>query len=196
MNCELWHFQHPMVCIQSQITSSTIIPPLILQNIFHGAMSLDQLYWTRPSSRYPDYTTPVQGLYLCGSSAHPGECAVLYVMFAYSSAAVACNELHSTLPNPVTSLYRAPFWRRCHGKHGAHVHRNAYAWSRARGRMYVHNVHVSMYACTCMCFTLHSELRAYPSYGRPPRRRCPDKGGLSVSTVCRAAKLSDFGPMF
>ena len=39
---------------------------------------------------------------------------------------------------------------------------------------------VCMYACTCMRFTLHSELRAYPSYGHPPRRRCPDKGGLTV----------------
>ena len=42
--------------------------------------------------------------------------------------------LHSTLPyltlpNPVTSLCQVPFWRRCHGKHGAHVHKNAYAWS-------------------------------------------------------------------
>ena len=96
-----------------------------------------------------------------------------------------CEGVHSTLPypalpNPVTSLYRAPFWRRCHGKHGAHVHRNAYVWSRARGRMYTHNVHVCMYACTCMRFTLHSELRAYPSYGHPPRRRCLDKGWLSV----------------
>ena len=31
-----------------------------------------------------------------------------------------------------------------------------------------------------MRFTLHSELRAYPSYGHSPRRRCPDKEGLSV----------------
>ena len=87
---------------------------------------------------------------------------------------------YPTLPNPVTSLYQAPFWRHCHGKHGAHVHRKAYAWSRARGRMYMHNAHVCTYACTCMRFTLHSELRAYPSYGHSPRRRCPDKGGLSV----------------
>ena len=39
--------------------------------------------------------------------------------------------------------------------------------------------HMRVGACTCMCFTLHCELRAYPSYGHPPRRRCPDKGGLS-----------------
>ena len=94
-------------------------------------------------------------------------------------------QAHSTLPylalpNSVTSLYRAPFWRCCHGKHGAHVHRKAYARSRARGLMYMHNVHVCMYACTCMRFTLHSELWAYPSCRHPPRRRCPEKGGLSV----------------
>ncbi|XP_065175374.1 pyridine nucleotide-disulfide oxidoreductase domain-containing protein 2-like [Sycon ciliatum] len=41
-------------------------------NIFHGSMSLDQLYWTRPSRLYPDYRSPIRGLYLCGSSAHPG----------------------------------------------------------------------------------------------------------------------------
>ena len=36
-------------------------------------------------------------------------------------------------------------------------------------------MYVCMYACTRMRFILHSELRAYPSYGHPPRRRCPDK---------------------
>ncbi|XP_051883412.1 pyridine nucleotide-disulfide oxidoreductase domain-containing protein 2 [Pristis pectinata] len=41
-------------------------------NIFHGAMSLDQLYLTRPSALYSGYRSPVKGLYLCGSGAHPG----------------------------------------------------------------------------------------------------------------------------
>ncbi|EYC21034.1 hypothetical protein Y032_0020g192 [Ancylostoma ceylanicum] len=41
-------------------------------NIFHGSMSLDQLYFTRPTSRYSNYTTPIKGLFLCGSGAHPG----------------------------------------------------------------------------------------------------------------------------
>ncbi|XP_006822710.1 pyridine nucleotide-disulfide oxidoreductase domain-containing protein 2-like [Saccoglossus kowalevskii] len=36
-------------------------------NIFHGAMSLDQLYLARPS-----YRSPIAGLYLCGSGGHPG----------------------------------------------------------------------------------------------------------------------------
>ncbi|NWI08847.1 PYRD2 protein, partial [Crypturellus soui] len=41
-------------------------------NIFHGAMSLDQLYFTRPAPGYSGYRCPVPGLYLCGSGAHPG----------------------------------------------------------------------------------------------------------------------------
>ncbi|CAJ0590697.1 unnamed protein product [Cylicocyclus nassatus] len=45
---------------------------LIGGNVFHGSMSLDQLYFTRPVSRYSNYTTPIKGLYLCGSGPHPG----------------------------------------------------------------------------------------------------------------------------
>lgn len=46
---------------------------LSLQNIFHGGMSLDQLYFTRPAPSYSTYQSPVPGLYLCGSGAHPGK---------------------------------------------------------------------------------------------------------------------------
>ncbi|NWX92659.1 PYRD2 protein, partial [Nothoprocta pentlandii] len=41
-------------------------------NIFHGAMSLDQLYFARSAPAYSGYRCPVPGLYLCGSGAHPG----------------------------------------------------------------------------------------------------------------------------
>ncbi|XP_068807315.1 pyridine nucleotide-disulfide oxidoreductase domain-containing protein 2 isoform X1 [Struthio camelus] len=41
-------------------------------NIFHGAMSLDQLYFARPAPSYSGYRSPIPGLYLCGSGAHPG----------------------------------------------------------------------------------------------------------------------------
>lgn len=41
-------------------------------NIFHGAMSLDQLYFFRPLPWYSNYQTPVTGLFLCGSGTHPG----------------------------------------------------------------------------------------------------------------------------
>ena len=41
-------------------------------DIFHGALGLDQLWAARPALGYGDYRTPVDGLYLCGSGAHPG----------------------------------------------------------------------------------------------------------------------------
>lgn len=41
-------------------------------NIFHCAMGIDQLFWTRPIPQYARYRTPVQGLYLAGAGAHPG----------------------------------------------------------------------------------------------------------------------------
>lgn len=42
------------------------------QNIFQGAMSLDQLFVSRPSPLQVGPTTPVPGLLLCGAAAHPG----------------------------------------------------------------------------------------------------------------------------
>lgn len=41
-------------------------------NIFHGELSLDQLLFNRPASGWARYKTPVRGLWLCGSGAHPG----------------------------------------------------------------------------------------------------------------------------
>jgi phytoene dehydrogenase-like protein len=45
---------------------------LIGGNIFHGEMSLDQMFSFRPAPTAASYRTPVPGLYLCGSGAHPG----------------------------------------------------------------------------------------------------------------------------
>ena len=41
-------------------------------DIFHGALTLDQLFWARPMLGYADYRGPLEGLYHCGSGAHPG----------------------------------------------------------------------------------------------------------------------------
>lgn len=41
-------------------------------NIFQGAMPLHQLFSLRPVAGWSDYRTPIRGLYLCGSAAHPG----------------------------------------------------------------------------------------------------------------------------
>ena len=41
-------------------------------NIFHGAMTPSQLWVQRPLGGWAQYRTPLRGLYLCGSGAHPG----------------------------------------------------------------------------------------------------------------------------
>ncbi len=41
-------------------------------DIFHGALSLDQMFSARPALGYGNYRMPLKGLYLCGSGAHPG----------------------------------------------------------------------------------------------------------------------------
>jgi phytoene dehydrogenase-like protein len=41
-------------------------------HIFHGELSLDQLFFQRPAPHYADYRTPIKDLYQCGSSCHPG----------------------------------------------------------------------------------------------------------------------------
>ena len=66
-----------------------------------------------------------------------------------------CILVHSTLPYPalpslVTSLCWVPFWRRCHGKHGAHMHRKAYACTctclhAVQQYMYTYIAHLCVY---------------------------------------------------
>jgi phytoene dehydrogenase-like protein len=45
---------------------------LIGGDIFHGALSLDQLFSARPMLGHGDYRGPLHGLYMCGSGTHPG----------------------------------------------------------------------------------------------------------------------------
>src|SRR5262245_54785280 len=45
---------------------------LIGGNIFHGALSADQLFHMRPVPGYADYRTPIAGLYQCSSATHGG----------------------------------------------------------------------------------------------------------------------------
>ena len=61
------------------IEAQLLVPPDIERivnlpqgHIFHGELSADQLVFQRPVPHYADYRTPVKGLYLCGSSSHPG----------------------------------------------------------------------------------------------------------------------------
>jgi phytoene dehydrogenase-like protein len=65
---------------KSAVIARQILTPLDLErtfglvggDIFHGALSLDQLYSARPVLGYADYRTPIEGLYQCGSGTHPG----------------------------------------------------------------------------------------------------------------------------
>ncbi len=62
------------------IVGSMALSPLDLErtfglvggDIFHGALSLDQLFSARPVLGHGDYRSPIRGLYLCGSGTHPG----------------------------------------------------------------------------------------------------------------------------
>ena len=45
---------------------------LIGGNIFHGELSLEQLFHLRPAPGYADYRTPVHGLYYASSATHAG----------------------------------------------------------------------------------------------------------------------------
>lgn len=66
--------------IRSIIVDRQVLTPLDLErrfgitggNIFHGEMSVDQMFVMRPVAGWARYRTPVRGLYLCGSGAHPG----------------------------------------------------------------------------------------------------------------------------
>jgi phytoene dehydrogenase-like protein len=65
---------------KASIVGRQVLSPLDLEqmfgltggDIFHGALSLDQLFWARPALGYADYRSPLKGLYHCGSGAHPG----------------------------------------------------------------------------------------------------------------------------
>jgi phytoene dehydrogenase-like protein len=45
---------------------------LIGGDIFHGALSLDQMFSARPMLGHGDYRGPLKGLYMCGAGTHPG----------------------------------------------------------------------------------------------------------------------------
>ncbi|MCB1691922.1 MAG: NAD(P)/FAD-dependent oxidoreductase [Pseudomonadales bacterium] len=45
---------------------------LVGGDIFHGRLSLDQLFSARPMLGMGQYATEIRGLYLCGSGTHPG----------------------------------------------------------------------------------------------------------------------------
>ena len=43
-------------------------------HIFHGELTLPQLFFMRPSPQWANYRTPIENLWMCGASCHPGGC--------------------------------------------------------------------------------------------------------------------------
>jgi phytoene dehydrogenase-like protein len=66
--------------ITALVEQRQVFTPLDLQETFgltgghihHGELALDQLFTMRPTLGWADYSTPIRGLYLCGSGTHPG----------------------------------------------------------------------------------------------------------------------------
>jgi phytoene dehydrogenase-like protein len=64
----------------SLVLGRQILSPLDLErqfgllggDIFHGALTLNQLFSARPMLGHADYRSPLKGLYHCGSGSHPG----------------------------------------------------------------------------------------------------------------------------
>ncbi len=65
---------------RSAVIARSVLTPLDLErkfalvggDIFHGQLGLDQLFSARPVLGHGDYRSPLPGLYMCGSSTHPG----------------------------------------------------------------------------------------------------------------------------
>jgi phytoene dehydrogenase-like protein len=66
--------------VRNAIVGRAVATPLDLErtfaltggNIFHGAMTADQLFAARPLPGWANYRTPIRQLYLCGAGTHPG----------------------------------------------------------------------------------------------------------------------------
>jgi phytoene dehydrogenase-like protein len=66
--------------IRNVIRHRQVLTPLDLErdfglsegNIFQGELTLDQLFFLRPTPGWAQYTTPIRNLWMCGSAAHPG----------------------------------------------------------------------------------------------------------------------------
>jgi phytoene dehydrogenase-like protein len=66
--------------VPGAVVARQVLTPLDLErtygltegNIFHGDLTLEQLFFMRPVPGWSQYRTPIAGLYLCGAGAHPG----------------------------------------------------------------------------------------------------------------------------
>ncbi len=63
---------------------------LIHGNVMHVEMSLDQMFFFRPTAELAGYRTPVRGLYLTGASTHPG--GGVFGASGYTTARIVLSE--------------------------------------------------------------------------------------------------------
>jgi phytoene dehydrogenase-like protein len=92
--------------VPSSIVTRQTLTPLDLErtygltegNIFHGDLSLEQLFFMRPVPGWSQYRTPIHGLYLCGAGAHPG---------GGVTGAPGHNAAHQALKDWKRGLFRA-----------------------------------------------------------------------------------------
>jgi phytoene dehydrogenase-like protein len=121
--------------LKDHVIDTYTITPLDLEreygltggNIFHGAMTLGQAYGARPAIGWGRYRTPVEGMYLCGSGAHPGggvmglpgrnaANAIAHDLFDTRAATAATNgaatDLSDLAPRAVERLMGRPRARR------------------------------------------------------------------------------------
>jgi|SRR5579871_1713649 len=100
---------------RSLVLARQVLSPLDLErrfgitggNIFHGEMSLDQMFVMRPVAGWARYRTPIRGLYLCGSGAHPGG-GVMGAPGYNAARAILKNGLEPKEEPRATSVWSSP----------------------------------------------------------------------------------------
>ena len=66
--------------VESAVLQRHVMTPLDLEetygltegNVYHGEITLDQMFFMRPVPGFARYRSPVEGLYMCGAGTHPG----------------------------------------------------------------------------------------------------------------------------
>lgn len=66
--------------VKNAILHTQVITPKDLEDVYglthgslyHGELTLDQVFFMRPVPGYAQYRSPIEGLYLCGAGTHPG----------------------------------------------------------------------------------------------------------------------------
>ncbi len=74
------HFDEVAPGFRNSVLAKQVIGPKQMQegwdliggNIFHGELTVDQLFHMRPAVGYADYRTPIKGLYQASSATHAG----------------------------------------------------------------------------------------------------------------------------